>query len=212
MPTLFERSAPAKQMPPKKIGKRPPLSHISPLTAYALRPENVKFETQEETEEVILFLRQHSILLIPWMVLGAILCIAPTIVFPFVGKYLITPIPIPLGYVITGTAFWYVATFGFILMKFLRWYFNIFIVTNERIIDIDFVNFLYKEFSEAQLSRVQDISYQIRGILATFVNFGDVLIQTAGEVPNFVFESVPKPDSVVEVVSELAEHAKNNSL
>ncbi len=78
-------------------------------------------------------------------------------------------------------------------------------MTNERIVDIDFVNLLHKDIAETQLERVQDISYNTKGILATMFNFGDVTIQTAGEVPNFIFERVPKPSEVVDIISD---HAK----
>jgi uncharacterized membrane protein YdbT with pleckstrin-like domain len=119
-----------------------------------------------------------------------------------------SPIEIPAGYVVVGTVFWYVASFGFFLTVFLQWYFNIFIVTDKRIIDIDFLYLLYKKFAEAQLFRIQDVSFRTGGIMATMFNFGDVLIQTAGELPNFVFEKVPRPSDVVHIISDLTETEK----
>jgi len=174
------------------------------FTAFAKHPKALRFETQEKEEVVILFLRQHLITLIPWLLLGAGMVFVPTVAFPLIIKLFSTISVIPVGYVIVGTVFWYVITFGFILSKFLFWFFNIFIVTNERIVDIDFINLLYKDIAETQLERVQDISYQTRGILATMFNFGDVTIQTAGEVPNFAFECVPKPSEVVDIISDTA--------
>lgn len=173
-------------------------------TAFATRPSHLRFANQEKGETVILFLRQHLITLVPWFALGVVLLIAPTVLFPLLLKLVSFSIHIPVGYVIVGTIFWYIATFGLLLSRFIYWFFNIFIVTNERIIDIDFVNLLYKDVSEAQLSRVQDISYQTRGIFATMFDFGDVIIQTAGEVPNFAFEIVPKPSQVVDIISDNA--------
>lgn len=174
------------------------------LTAFAKTPKNLRFETQEKQEVIILFLRQHIIVLIPWLVIGAVMLLAPTVVFPIVFRFILKSWNIPVGYMIVGTIFWYVATFGFILTKFIFWFFNIFIVTNERIVDIDFVNLLHKDIAETQLERVQDISYKTSGILATMFNLGDVAIQTAGEMPNFVFERVPKPSEVVDIISDTA--------
>jgi hypothetical protein len=208
MPTLFEQPTAPPARPETLKQKVPHVSRTSAFTSYALRPKDIRFETQEETEEVILFLRQHIILLLPWFFVGGLMALAPTVVFPFALRFLKLPIAIPFGYIVVGTVFWYLLTFGFVLMKFIHWFFNIFIVTNERIIDIDFINLLYKEFSEARLERVQDISYRTTGVLATMVNYGNVMIQTAGEQPNFVFESVPHPDAVVEVISDLAHPAK----
>lgn len=182
---------------------------MGPFTSFAVHPDGLRFETQEEKEEVILFLRQHLIVLLPTVVLGAVLIIMPTVLLPFFARFLTLPVRIPTGYLIVGMVFWYVMTFGFLLMKFLRWFFNIYIVTNERLVDIDFVNLLYKEFSETRLDKIQDLSFTSGGILAALFNFGTVHIQTAGEQPNFSFESVPNPEDIVKTIGELAQQAKS---
>lgn len=179
--------------------------HMGPLTAFAVHPDGLRFETQEDTEEIILFLRQHLIVLLPTALIGVVLVIAPTIIIPFLLRFLTLPISIPAGYVVVGTVTWYVLTFGFLLSKFLRWFFNIYIVSNERLVDIDFVNLLYKEFSEARLDKIQDLSYTSRGILAALFNYGTVHVQTAGEMPNFSFDSVPNPEEVIKTIGDLAE-------
>ena len=181
-----------------------------PFRTFISHPKDIRFETQEVEEEIILFLRQDLVTLIPWIFAIGGLAIAPMIILPLFQKYLVLPIPIPATYYVVGTAFWYVMVFGLVLSQLLHWYFNIFIVSNERIIDIDFVHLLYKKFSETRLDRVQDIKYTMSGLAATIFNYGNVVIQTAGEVPNFVFESVPYPEKVVDVISDLVkiEHDK----
>lgn len=191
---------------------RPVRSVMTPLTCFAVNPSGVRFETQQDDEEVVLFLRQHIAYTIPWVVLSVILFGAPVVLFPFILGNLRLPFVIPAGYILIGTLFWYLATAGFALMSFLRWFFNIYIVTNERVVDIDFLHLLYKEFSEARLEDVQDINYKAGGIFAAFFNFGDVTIQTAGSLPNFEFDGVPKPDHVVQTISELAEKVKKGHL
>ncbi len=182
---------------------------MGPLTTYAMHPDGLRFETQEEQEEVILFLREHLIVLLPTILLGIIMVVAPTILFPLFFRFLHLPIDVPTGYLIVGTVFWYVVTFGFLLAQFLHWFFNIYIVTNERVVDIDFVNLLYKEFSEARLAKIQDLSFTAGGVFAAIFNYGSVHVQTAGEMPNFVFEKVRNPEQIVKTISEAAEQAKN---
>lgn len=180
------------------------------FTSFATWPPNLRFENQEENESVILFLRQHLITLVPTAVLGVLFFLAPMVIFPIFLKMFSTTINIPIGYTIIGIIFWYTASFGILLAKFLYWFFNIFIVTNDRIVDIDFINLLYKDVAEAQLSRVQDISYNQKGIFAAMFDYGNVRIQTAGELPNFSFEIVPKPNDVVDIISDAAKlKAKN---
>jgi len=179
---------------------------MGPLTSYALHPDNVRFETQEEQETVILFLRQHIVVNIPWIILAFCMIIAPTIIFPLLLGIVRITIHVPVGYIIIATMWWYVATFGFIVAKALGWFINIYIVTNERIVDIDFYYLLYKHFSEAELNKIQDISYSSQGIFAAVFNYGNVTIETAGEAPNLVFEMVPHPEHVVETIRGLMEN------
>lgn len=179
---------------------------MNPLTAFAVNPTSLRFETQEETEKVILFLRQHFIVNVPWILITILLVIAPTVIFPRLFHALSLNVTFPASYYVIGTMFWYLATFGFALASFIGWFFNIYIVTNERIVDIDFFYLLYKKFSEAELTKIQDINYTSGGILAAIFNYGDVVVETAGELPNIDFESIPYPEKVVETIRELTEH------
>ncbi|MFZ5534625.1 MAG: PH domain-containing protein [Patescibacteria group bacterium] len=199
MPTVF--TAKEKPLVERTI--------MSPLTSFAVSPEGISFETQEKEEKVILFLRQHLIVLLGPALLVLFLALAPIVFFPLLFRFLTLPFVVPVSYIVVGTAFWYVVTFGFALMSFLRWFFNIYIVTDKRIVDIDFIHLLYKEFSEARLDRIQDISYKSSGIFSVFFDYGDASVQTAGgDMPNIEFLAVPKPAKVVEAISELLEDGK----
>lgn len=199
MPTLFERSTP------------PVTRHtiMTPLTAFAVSPEGIRFETQEENEQVILFLRQHLIVMLPSVLLVLLLVVAPVLLFPLFLAVIPLPFEIPVRYMVVATAVWYVITFGVALTSFLRWFYNIYILTNIRLIDIDFIHLVYKEFSEARIDKVQDISFKSGGVTASFFNYGDVLVETAGGTPNIEFTAVPNPAKVVETISSLL--GKNNT-
>lgn len=177
---------------------------ISLLTTFAENPEGIHFETQKKEEEVVLFLRPHLATNLPWILMVVLMVLIPGIILPVAWRYLALSVVFPRAYLLVGTLFWYLATFGFALASFLRWFFNIYIVTNERVVDIDFYYLLYKHVAEARLDNIQDISYRTSGIFSTLFNCGDVLIQTASETPNFEFGFVPQPEKVVETISELS--------
>ncbi|MBI4065054.1 PH domain-containing protein [Candidatus Gottesmanbacteria bacterium] len=204
MPTLFESPAKPKK-PEVVVPKKGPSDHSSmgPLTCFAINPSGVRFETQEENEVVVLFLRQHIIINISWVIIALVLIFAPSVLLPLLLKAL--PVVLPPSYIIVVTLSWYLLTVGFIIGNFLHWYFNIYIVTNERIVDIDFYYLLFKRFSQAELEKIQDISYSSGGIFATVFNYGNVTVETAGEAPNIEFEAVPHPDKVVETIRSLTE-------
>jgi membrane protein YdbS with pleckstrin-like domain len=189
----------------KESKKQRPRRPMALLDAYAEQPGEIRFETQQAEETVELFLRQHWIVNLPAVILALVMAFAPTVIIPVFASGFRLPFAVPAGYLIVVMAFWYLATVGFIIANFIHWYFNIYIVTNERIVDIDFLFLLYKKFSVADLSKIQDISYTEKGLLSTIFDFGTVFVQTASEVPTIEFESVPHPERVVEKIRELTD-------
>ena len=98
---------------------------------------------------------------------------------------------------------WYLLTFAFVFEHFLLWVFNVYIATDESVVDIDFPNLLYRQISTAKLDQIQDITVKVGGFIRSLFDYGDVYIQTAGEVPEIVFEAVPHPALVSEILNDL---------
>lgn len=175
----------------------------NPLAAFAVNPEGVFFDSQEKGERIILLLRQHLITQI-----------VPILEFLglFILPLVIGPALILLGIDIFETlngrqlfwigAFWYLFTFGFAFYKFLHWYFNIYLLTNERVVDFDYRGILHIETAYANLNQVQDVSPKIIGFFGTFFHFGNVYLQTAGERQEFEFHHVARPDDAAKRILE----------
>lgn len=170
----------------------------NPLASFVARPLGVRFETQESEEEIILLLRKHWITNVRWLFLAAVLLLAPVSL-----KFLPLLPSLPVRFQVFALILWYLLVIAFILEQFLTWFFNVNIITDERLIDIDFYNLLYKQVTEAKIDKIQDITMRMGGAIRTLFNFGDVLVQTAGAEPNLEFEAVPKPDRVVRALQEL---------
>lgn len=175
----------------------------SMLSAFMVRPEGVRFETQNAKEQIILLMRRHHITNVGWLFITFLLLITPTFLFPLVFTSSNLLFPVPPGYIIVAPFLWYLFTFGFALSNFLHWYFNVYIVTSHRVVDIDWYSLLYKQLSSTDLDKIQDVTYKQGGILDSFFDFGTVLVQTAGTEPNFEFEEVPQPEHVVRQINEI---------
>lgn len=175
----------------------------NPFSTFAQHPLGITFDSQEAGEEIILLLRAHVITLLPVTILIIFLLFLPIIVFnafAFLGIGLIgflSPIQVLLILI-----FWYLLVFAFAIYKFIFWYFNVYILTNERIIDFDFRGILHKQTSFAKLNQIQDVTPKMVGFFSTFFNFGDIFIQTAGERQEFDFAKVPRPDDVANRILE----------
>lgn len=196
---------------PSVSAKEEPARHATfwqrvqqPLKAYVVNPPQMHFESQEAEEKVILLLRRHPITNVPWIVSGIIMLLAPVVLFPLFS--FLNPFPtLPLSYHFIFTLFWYVMTFGVILVKYLSWFFNVYLVTTERIVDVDFHNLVHREISSTRISKIQDVTYKVSGVIRSIFDYGDVFIQTAGTEENFIFEATPQPQNVVKTISELIE-------
>lgn len=94
---------------------------------------------------------------------------------------------------------------GLLLYGFVDYYLDVYIITDERIVDIKQIGFFKREIAELHLREVQDVSAQVKGVYATMFHFGDVVIQTAGERPNFIFTAIPHPYQVSKKIADLHE-------
>lgn len=93
----------------------------------------------------------------------------------------------------------------FAFFSFIDYYLDVWIITNERIINIEQEGFFSRTISEERLFRIQDVTSEVKGVFPTIFRFGNIYIQTAGEKERFVFEQVPEADAVRELIIKLAE-------
>lgn len=211
MPDIFNvhntpvvSSIPLSDMP--KEGNKKPGRFSLPkqlLSAYLFMPEGVSFETQEPGEPIILLLRRHWITNFVWVFTGLLLIFLPVILFPVVAVSGIIPNTFSASYISLAILVWYLLTFSYIFVNFLLWYFTVSIVTNERIVDIDFINVLYKKFAETRIARIEDVTNKTGGFIRAVFDYGDVIVQTAAREAMFLFGSVPHPERVVKIINGL---------
>ena len=170
----------------------------NPLGSFCYFPQRVDFETKEAEEKVVLLLRKHPITNTGWIIIAVLMIMAPLTLSRFPIISFLNP-----NFQLIAVLGWYLITLAFIIESFLSWFFNVNIVTDERIVDIDFHNLVYKEVSDANIDRIQDVTYKMGGVIRTIFNYADVYVQTAAEVPAFEFLAVPKPDKVARILQDL---------
>ncbi len=177
----------------------------SSLSAYSFYPEDVKFAAQEPDEEVLYFLRKHPVTNVPWILIFIFLLAFPPLTEYILRETPFDPLQIPFRLRLLFSIFWYLVCVGYALLSFLNWFFNIYIITNGRIIDLDYYGFLFYRLSETEISQVQDVTYEVGGVFQAVFNYGHVYIQTAAEQREFDFLSVPRPAKIHDVITDLAQ-------
>lgn len=199
MPDIFVAGLKKKELKEERLEVR--LNHESKsgkFKAFNVLPAKVKFETQESREKIILMLRQHWVTQISWL-LTALAGIFVPLIFIWVPIFdFMQP-----NYQFMTLVIWYLLLTAYIYESFISWVYRVFIITDERIIDINFYNLIYKELSEAKIDNIEDVTYRQGGVLRAMFNYGDVMIQTAGEQREFMIEGAPQPNRVVKIINEL---------
>ncbi|OGM10789.1 hypothetical protein A2Z22_02795 [Candidatus Woesebacteria bacterium RBG_16_34_12] len=182
----------------QKILSAKPDFDKNPLSSLRLYPEKTEFINKDPEEKVILLLRRHPITNTGWIIVSFIMIIAPSFltVLPFFES-------LTSGMKIIAVLIWYLLSLTYIFEKFLNWFFNVNIVTDERVFDIDFISLVYYKITDANIDQIQDVTVEAGGTVRTLFNYGNVLIQTAAEIPQIEFESVPDPEKVARVLREL---------
>ncbi|MFZ5376483.1 MAG: hypothetical protein ACOZAN_02310 [Patescibacteria group bacterium] len=168
------------------------------LAAFAPKPIETFFDSQLREEYVILLLRQHPITLISKVAMIFAALFLPLL---FANTPLLDFLPARFHFAfLVG---WFLAIIGFTLETFLVWFFNVYIITDERIIDVDFTSMIYKNVSSAKLDNIEDVTTTTSGFMASVVNYGTIKIQTAAEKREFEFDGVPQPSKVASLLNEL---------
>lgn len=170
----------------------------NPIAAFVPKPFKTKFSTQGKEEVIILVLRKHPITQVKWILIAVILALAPVLFgsIDLLGF-------LPGNYQFAGLVLWYLMLTGFVLESFLTWFFNVYIITDERIIDVDFLSLIYRNVSSAKIDNIEDVTATTGGALRALFNFGTVSIQTAAEKREFEFDDVPQPAQVTKLINEL---------
>jgi uncharacterized membrane protein YdbT with pleckstrin-like domain len=174
------------------------------FSAYVENP-NSHFEGQDPDEHIILLLRSHPITNLPWILWAIVLALMPFIlpgVMRAIG--LDNPLNLPPGYYAAILVINYLLVWIVIFEGFLNWYFNIYLLTTKRVMDITFSSILLKSVDLAPLENVEEADSTTAGLFGTIFNFGDVAIQTAGAKVAVQMLKVPNPTQVADLILDRA--------
>jgi len=158
------------------------------------------FEGEKEGETVALFLHRHWYTLFSRIIIICVAALFPLLVLVIFGSLIIENNLIPLFTFIWSAYFMFLwlALFYSITMYSLEYW----IVTDERIVNNVQNGFFDREVAELSISTIQDVSFSLSGFMATTLNYGNVEVQTAARENHFLFEDVPNPQNVKDIIME----------
>ena len=160
-------------------------------------------------ERTVLFLRRHWIKLLILAGYGLLFTVVPIALY---AVLLITHTDLANPFwqtvlTVFGASY---AIFVVVILttQFTDYYLDTWIVTSERIINIEQKGLFSRVISTLHLNQVQDVTAETYGFLNTFLTYGDVYIQTAGTRERFNFKTVDNPEEVKHTILKLVEEDK----
>ena len=170
--------------------------------------EEIHFPGQLKNETVLLLLRRHWFILFTRMLIIIVSVIVLAVIyFLFLGP---NSNPQEIAFhdiLIFSESLATLFLWNFFFILWVDYYLDVWIVTNERIINIEQKGFFNRNISELKLTKIQDVTSEINGFIPTILNYGNICVQTAGEVERFTFLQIPNPNHVKNVIVQLQEKA-----
>lgn len=114
--------------------------------------------------------------------------------------------------ILFAASLYYLFLWLYFCIIFVDYYLDIWVVTDMRILDIEQITLFHREVSECYISKIQDVTVEIKGVMPTFLNYGDLHIQTAAEKREFLFQEVEDPNRIKNAILDQynKQQIKNN--
>lgn len=168
----------------------------------------LRFPGQRKDEEVLAFVYKHWIVFTRIIISFGLVIFFPLFLFLYFW-FLFNPLSDSYQTGIIIGIFSCIYLLFALLFMCIRWLneeFDIFILTNHRLIDITQISFLKRSVTSTPLEQIQDTTGAISGFLGTMLHYGDLEVQTAaGEASDFSIDSIPEPESVAQKILDLAD-------
>lgn len=145
------------------------------------------FDDQFDDETVLLVFRKHPIVMRMGLLIAMfmpLLGIIPAAIKPSLG----------FGWFFGGLAIGLTLAVMVMMPYWIAWYYSVFIVTDQRFIQITQKGLFHKSNIDMGLNQIQSINYEIPGFQATLLGFGTLLVQTY--MGDLLIHDVHKPAKI----------------
>lgn len=136
------------------------------------KDENTKyFEDQFDDEEVLFVFRKHPIVMRRGIVLfsiGPLLGVLPAAIWPSLG----------FGAFFGGLFGGFALGLLLFFPSWIAWYYSVFIVTDQRFIQITQKGLFHRSVVDIGLNQIQMVNYEVAGLQETLLGFGTIMMQT----------------------------------
>ncbi|MDQ5950403.1 MAG: hypothetical protein QG585_345 [Patescibacteria group bacterium] len=152
-------------------------------------------------ENILYEVRKHWFHLFVW---GLVLCLMAVVPLILGGILTVMIFGSLTEQAVSVAGLFYTLWLGLLwIIFFVEWTdyrLDVWVITNQRIIDIDQRGLFNRDVATVRFESVVDIKAHVGGLIGTFLHFGTIEIQTAGAVKEFTMRSVYYPEKAKDVI------------
>lgn len=170
-------------------------------------PKKLPLELQKE-EQLVSILKTHPIYFVLKMLITAFVAFLPIILLRIIspkdGEFIAQALNIV-------SVVWFIVSAVVAYFIWYRYQHDMWIVTDQRVIDSTKNHWFHHRMASTDLINIEEMTIERSGIVPTLFGFGDLICQTAGGANAkgaFVFDGVPNPGKVLELVDDLRDKAR----
>lgn len=139
------------------------------IISIMVKADKKYFEDQLDDEELIYVFRKHPVVMRRGLIYAMIAIVLGTIPSLIKPEYI---------YLFGGLAGGFLLA-GIIMLPFwVGWHYSVFIVTDQRLIQITQKGFWHRSVVDIGLNQIQMVNYEVTGLEETLLGFGTINIQT----------------------------------
>jgi hypothetical protein len=150
------------------------------------------FADQFDNEEVLFVFRKHPIVMRRGLIFGMLTILLGTVPSLIKPDYAVYFIGLMCGLVVGTLVF---------LPSWIAWHFSVFIVTDQRLIQITQKGLFHRSVVDMGLNQIQMVNYEIDGLQATLLGFGTIVMQTF--VGDLVIHEIHHPAAIQKKLLEV---------
>lgn len=171
--------------------------------------KEIRLKDFKPDEHVLVVARHHWFVFIRDVIGLLLLFFVPFFAIPIITIFITAGTPtvqIPAGFGFFFASFWALILWQMLFARWTDYYYDVWIVTNWRIIDIDQKGFFHRDVATLlNLDHIEDITTEINTVIGTFLNFGNLQVQTAAAKREFVIAEITNPREVERIIRKAQE-------
>lgn len=174
-----------------------------------INPHGISIEGQKRNEKIFLYMRRHWSENISWIVRNFFYAFIPlifAIILNLLGIDNIEFVTVREVFIVLVVYYSLIVTN--VIKDFFDWYFDPYIITNERIIHYEFNPFTKYIVQESMLESIQKIQEVAGGVISNAFGYGTLIISIEGPQETIVMKNIPEATKVRTIISDLSKIAK----